>query len=573
MKRVLSVVVAVTLTAAAVSVERATGAAPPRRPQAEPLLTGAAGIAAAAMAQPGGAAPSSVPPRPERFRMSAVSVTPGSILSLHWNTAAGEYYILTSSGPTGLPNFGSGSAVKWPASSGGQWNSTWRWWVSAASAVSVAIPSTASPGTTYALQLFTCITSPSSCSNSPGGEGFSQVTITVASAWIVRPYYVDHPGITRLAESPSVGEPLDVAFSGDTIWNSSEFSNAVGQGPIGQSTLTSVADPADIFLKPFAQCFSNPCGAAAFSALGERIVVANGLVWFTQGGWLFPTPSVPNHSMVVAYNPATRGFCTYIVPGDDNEVIGLAATGTGTNTRIWFVESRSGHPALDSFSPAQVGSACPSTHALAGAPSFRHIPWPQSDSPAMVTADPDGASVWVTEFWGSQISRVNVASGAIAAYRYPSSNAYSPFGALPWQAVADAGYVYAIDYGDSALVRINKSTGRVGKVPVPLTSDVEQGYGLALAGGKLYFTLSDDILPAFGAASAFGYVDVAAWEAASAKCSPGVDCAPTPANAVVYTGLAATADPSGNADFRGIAAAANGQLAIADLHQVIRLAP
>jgi hypothetical protein len=91
----------------------------------------------------------------------------------------------------------------------------------------------------------------------------------------------------------------------------------------------------------------------------------------------------------------------------------------------------------------------------------------------------------------------------------------------------------------------------------------------------LFFTLSDDAQPTFGAASTIGYVDIASWEGASAPCltTPG-DCAPTPTIAVVYSGLSSFADPAtGVADFRGVAAGSNGIVAVADLHQVVRLKP
>jgi hypothetical protein len=139
----------------------------------------------------------------------------------------------------------------------------------------------------------------------------------------------------------------------------------------------------------------------------------------------------------------------------------------------------------------------------------------------------------------------------------------------------DQNYVYAVEYGDGELVRINKNTSQIDEVRIPLTSDTEQAHSLALLGGKLYFTLSDDARPSFGAASTFGYVNIAAWEAASAPCVtiPG-DCAPAPAIATVYTGQSSAVDPvTGIADFRGIAASPNGTIAVADFSQVVRLKP
>jgi hypothetical protein len=85
--------------------------------------------------------------------------------------------------------------------------------------------------------------------------------------------------------------------------------------------------------------------------------------------------------------------------------------------------------------------------------------------------------------------------------------------------------------------------------------------------------LADDNHPSYGGASAVGYVNIAAWEAASAQCAPGVDCVPAPTAGVVYSGLSAKTDPTTDADFRGIAAGPGGVLAVADLHKVVRLTP
>ena len=134
--------------------------------------------------------------------------------------------------------------------------------------------------------------------------------------------------------------------------------------------------------------------------------------------------------------------------------------------------------------------------------------------------------------------------------------------------VADGRFVYAIDYGDDNLIRISESTGVVDEVPLPVTSDVEQGYGLALSGGKLYFTLSDDTQPSFGAASTLGYVDVGDWEVGSAACPGASDCDPTPPLGVVYK-LPSFAQ----SDLRGISVDADGSIALADLHQIVRVSP
>ncbi len=508
----------------------------------------------------------------ETFGQSALSVTSGSQVSLHWATTTDEYFVLRSASPDSLPDFGSPTVVTWPSGSNAAWSSTWQWWSTTSGAVTVAIPASAAPGTTYMLQLYTCSSASGLCSDSSGGAGYAQVALTVAAQWTAINYKQDFRRVETMPQTG--GNPLDVAFSGaDTIWNTSEFSDALGKS-VDKSTVQ-IADPADIADQPFAYCFSTPCSASGASALSEQVVYAGKMVWFTQGGWeLFPGGTVANHSEIVAYDLRTAGFCTYLVPGNDNEVIGIAITGTGKKTRVWFTESDpvDGQPSLGSFSPAQVGESCPDDYSLSGAASYEQIVWPQNDLPAEIAVDPNGSDLWVSDLFGSRIEEFDTATGVFTPYAYSSNNTYSPYGAEPWQVAADGHYVYAIDYGDDDLVRINKATGTIDQSKLPVTSDTEEGYGLTISGSRLYFSLSDDPRPTFGSVSTIGYINLAAWEAASAACAPGVDCAPAPTSGVVYTGLSAAADPGSDADFRGIAVNTSGSVvAIADFHQVVRL--
>ena len=498
-------------------------------------------------------------PAAQDFMMSHFAVTAGSSVSLHWGTSAHQFFFLTSTAPTALPKFSSSSVVTWPSGSGASWNRTYNWWRTTSGAVMVAIPANAASGTTYAFQLYTCDSSNNLCSSSAGRKGDSHVTLTVAANWTTTSYKTDFSTANVVAQM--TGHPLDVAFSPDnTIWNSSEFSDSLGKLSIGAG-LKSYVDPTDTGTEPFAYCFSNCSPASASSALSERVIYVNGMIWFTQGGWPFYNCVVShsqrtcpaNHSEVVAFNPITDNFCSYLVPGDNNEVIGLAATGTAPNSDIWFVDSNreGGKPDLDYFNPAEVGDGCPGvtseSYSLSGL--VHRIVWPGDNFPSQIAVDPNGSALWVSDFWGSSIARVDLRTHAITSYPLASHNSYSFFGADPWQVAASANYVYAIDYGDSNLDRINKKTGHVDQVAIPLLSDTEQGYGLAISGDRLYFTLSDDDRPSFGYASTVGYVDIGTWAASS----------PSPTTAVVYTGLSEETDPaSSKVDFRGIAGAPTG---------------
>ena len=234
-----------------------------------------------------GASPKlSGPPTPETFTLSTLAATPGSQVSLHWGSTAGQYFTLASPSPTALPDFDSGTAVIWPNSPGASWSATSQSWTTTGDEVTVAIPSDATAGQTFGLQLVTCDTE-GLCSNSAGGGGAAPVSLVVVTNWTAESYRHDYPKVSVMPQA--AGVPLDVTFgAAQTIWDSSEFSDALGQSP-KKSTLTQFVDPTDVADLPFAACFSTPCVASGSSALGERVIYADKLVWFTQGGWLgFP---------------------------------------------------------------------------------------------------------------------------------------------------------------------------------------------------------------------------------------------------------------------------------------------
>ena len=501
---------------------------------------------------------------------SSLAVVAGTNVSLHWQPPKpGDFFLLIMPSSTYPLNFGSTSVVQWPNPPGGMWYQTYGMWASTADAVSVSVPQGAAAGASFTFDLITCNLLSGKCSSSPGGPGMAAVTMTVVGPeWSVAPYGNDFT--MSIATQAGGGVPLDAAVSPitDFLFESNEFSNSVGVAAPGQTTVALKPDAWDNVNTPFVSCVVGPiCKASGSSDLGERVVVdANGLVWFTQGGALFYPGATPNHSEIAAFDPNSGGICTYGVPGNNPEVLGLVATGSGIGETIWFAAS--GAQALDSFVPSQVGENCASSpyYSLAGQSTFHQVQLP--DSPAMVSADPNGTTLWVSGLFG-EINRVDTQSGKVTRYAYSGTNKYycvSTNGvcvpvAFPWQVVSDGTYVYAIDYGDDNLVRINETTGHVDETPIPVASDTEQGYGLTMvkvgSDTRLYFTLSQDaaLLTTWtsGMTTTLGWVDLTSWNAASAD----------PSQAVVYSGLdaAVSSTPS---DFRGIASGSTGDLAIAD---------
>ena len=505
-----------------------------------------------------GTAGSAVPAGP-KFDDSSFEVLPASLVSLHWidgsGTPSDRYFLITST----LPRFSSSSVVTWPSGTSPSPEWTGSDWTTTADAMRVAIPGDAAAGTRYTVALATC--------DSAGCSTRETMVLTVppsTASWASRSYRSDY---THLTEFAAPGEPFATTFlpSDNSSWTASEFSHALteiknnGTSADGMEVVTPKgASP--IFQKPFTLCGTLPCTPSDTSAESEQVITVGGKIWLTFGGWRWDRDSTPaNHSEVVEFDPTTRKFCTYLVPGNNNEVAGIAATGAGTDTRVWFVESRgaAGHAYLDGFDPSAVGRGCDGhvDEAYELPASVRLLKWPASGGqwPAQVVADPTSPTLWISNFDGykvggtmfSDIEQLDISDPAKptveSRYVIASANSSSLLGPKPWDIVAPAhsNYVYAIDNGDAELVRIDKVTKRIDELSIPLTSDVENAFGLAISSGRLYFTLADDSVHTFDTASTFGYIDLSSWQQGSSH-----------ADGVIYTGLPAFTDPGTKADFR-----------------------
>ena len=527
------------------------------------------------------------PPLPS-FDDASFDVLPGSTVSLHWYEGYGASgpshirFVLTST----LPRFSSTSVVQWPSGTHPRprWSGTS--WITRSDAIKVKIPSNARPGAQYSINLDSCDSTNCSILTQK-----ALLTVPSQTNWVTRTYRSDFP---QLSTFHTPGSPFATTFqsSDDSIWNASEFSHNLieiknGWKKAHNYGVVSPASAPSVFDAPFANCNAGPCFSSSESAMSEQVISSDGVIWLTFGGWrryegTAYDPDPPNHSEVVAFDPTTKNFCTYLVPGNNNEVTGVASTGTAPDSWVWFVESRGDgdQPSLDGFNPSSPGLSCngQSNQAFELPESVRLLKWSSTGGqfPVQVVIDPSSPTIWLTDFYGAsvngqtynEIDRIDISdpSKPTVARRYvfPSTNPASVIGGKPWDAVAppNSNYVYFIDNGDNDIVRINKTTNQLNEVQIPMTSDFENGFGLSIFSGRLYFTLADDFTQSFGAASTFGYIDLSSWPDDSA-----------PKDGVIYTGLSRVTDPKTRANYRAIAAGPTGQIAITDQHQMIRLSP
>ncbi len=537
-------------------------------------------LVAAGLVVGGGATPAGASVAPEWWNTTSATVFPNQLVSLHWGQCGvaafcplptSPYFnITTPDFPVADMSFSNETVT--PISGGYEVSGT-------PQNMELEVPSVAS-GTTYHFSLQTCDASTSECST-----GVSSVTLTVASSfWQQGTYTSDFSRLQKASETQGSG--LDVTYdAADDVWNSNEFSNTISRVLSTGSAQTKYADSSNVngqtgvlAKDPFGWCFASPCTSSASSALRERIILGgDGQIWSTFGGWpYFPSgQTVANRSEVVAFNTSTKHFCTYVLPGDDNEAMGVA----WAHNWVWVIETKPGASELDGFDPSTISGCSSTANKAVDLPSSVQLlnitdgPGSVETFPALVTADPDNNHLWIGTNGGwAGVREIDISTPGtptdIADYQFSSTNADAVLGAYPWEIAADSNYVYAIDYGDDNLVRIDKGTGHTDTVALPIYCDCQEGYGLAIDGTRLYFTMADDgalssTSPPAYPMSTIGYIDLSTWAAAS-----------QPTTAVMYDFHLTEAVQSNNlADFRGIAADSAGQLAIMDANYMVRLTP
>ena len=216
------------------------------------------------------------------------------------------------------------------------------------------------------------------------------------------------------------------------------------------------------------------------SELAESIIVDDhGRIWASQGGGLLYDVAhgmFANHSRIVMHDPATATTSIWNLPGDHNEVTGLAWDAAAQ--RLWFAQSGfDAGAAIGSFDPTQVASdpCAPSCFDFATPVpptgfTFHALPEPKA-YPVKLLLDHDGPGgslghVWYSAYLANYIGRLEPASGALDEVPLPPS--IGPQGAFwrssgPWDllAAADGSIVFNEQY-DSQLGRLDAARVRRG---------------------------------------------------------------------------------------------------------------
>jgi streptogramin lyase len=285
---------------------------------------------------------------------------------------------------------------------------------------------------------------------------------------------------------PSTGtNPAPLALARDgagRLWINEEFHNQLKtfdpSVPGGAPVAVNVPHPADP--GPFAVFFDELFGQpnvdlrTQTSVLGESIIVdPSGFVWASEGGGLLYDKTHPNHSRILRYDPAGGTFRVYNVPGDRNEVVGLAWD--ATRGRVWFAEGATG--AITGFDPERAPwdnafdfstSLDAHVNPANAADGFRRFNVPAPNGyPSCLAVDAQGG-VWFTSFLGNKVGRLDPDTGTFVEVPLPKRRSTARPAAIfdtggPWQiAIAPDGEVVIDESFDFTVDRIDAERVRQG---------------------------------------------------------------------------------------------------------------
>jgi hypothetical protein len=242
--------------------------------------------------------------------------------------------------------------------------------------------------------------------------------------------YFDIPPTTGTNPSPL---SLEVDSS-QRVWVNEEFHRQFQKLDIAAGVVSGVQHPQPPNPGPFANTIFNDHRTQT-SSLGEDVLIDPlGRIWFSEGGGYLYSGAHPNHSRIVCMLPDEPGgpeFRVYNMPGDWNEVIGLAWD--ATRNWVWFAQGGlSAGAKVVGFDPELIAwdnhfDFSTSLDHLIGTPGdaadavyhFYDVPNPNAQPAHLVVND--GGDVWFTHFWGSAISRLQPDANVVTTYPVPAA--------------------------------------------------------------------------------------------------------------------------------------------------------
>jgi len=280
--------------------------------------------------------------------------------------------------------------------------------------------------------------------------------------------------------------PLSIALDGyKRLWVNPEFHLRFFEVRTDSRTVVPLVYPRPADPGPFATTIFGDHRTQT-SMCGEDVIIdPSGRIWFSQGGGYLYDGEHPNHSRILCYDPSVpeeSRWRVYNIPGDRNEIIGLAwderrgllwfANGGLGAKGIWrgslacFDPSETPHDGTFDFSTSIDDRICSTPLSELAEPrqlvtggNFRVYPLADpGGQPAHLAFDAEG-NVWYTEFWGNAIGRLEPDTGIVT--RYPLAKARAKTGPAaicgsgPWQIIVEPdGDIVFNEFFDAQVCRL-----------------------------------------------------------------------------------------------------------------------
>lgn len=426
------------------------------------------------------------------------------------------------------------------------------------------------------------------------------------ASWVQEPwssaFTASRAHLLPAPQTELAGQPLDISFdNAGAAWAIGEFGFQTTRTVGGTVTrhslpiktyLTNDTPPQILgWTKPFSSYFAPH---SSTSDLAESITTAGSNVWAAYGGEQ-DGGATDNHSILARYatdDPHNWGkWCAVPLPGDNNEVIGLAYD--SKRGRVWFAESEGDHrqgsgayTTIGWVKSSGLGSRCQNELDFGGHPDLSESQNdalrasaqqtvnslqctaaqdsdPNADCVHIIAGtgvpsggthieyDPYSDALWMTNWCDRKLRKFSIESGSWAAPinapppKVPTSG-ICPYG-VAWQVAVNGTHVFFNEYEGNRILRYTKSTGAWSVFDIPVNDNVET-HSIRLRGTKLWFTVSDED---YNASTNVGYIDLAG---GSHKLYTNWDSLPmNPSQA-----------PGNKHSFRGIDVGPGGKIALAD---------
>jgi streptogramin lyase len=258
----------------------------------------------------------------------------------------------------------------------------------------------------------------------------------------------------------SNGSPVDVALTSTHAWVSCEFDRRIYSVPLSAvdgDVPTPVEIPAPA--GAFRSTLFGPSLPSDLASCEDIDSDAAGNLWLTQAGQFNQATGHDNLSRLLRYTPATGEWASYPLPYNNGDAVALCVDGP----RVWTTSANPQHGAAVCVTrPASwhdPDPLIPQGEQGSERNAWRVIEYARA-FPAHAAVI--GGNLWIADYWGNSISKLDRTTFAVTTYALPTAPAGTtvPGTRGPWNLAGDLmGNIWVtLDYSREVGV-LNPSTG------------------------------------------------------------------------------------------------------------------